>query len=236
MPTRRNGPVSSNVRRHKMNSWVIPGRYDFSIPEAQRLSDRTGVDVDLESVVRMCSRCIRLINETAPPPENNPMSWWDDLQALGDLMFAAIVRYGRTFNSGVRKGIPQNWIDALPEELRTSHAYFKALRDKFIAHSVNQLEDNQVFVMLTPQFSEIQEPSHITVDRGRLLGISKEDTVNLKVLAEALRSRLSIEMEAESNRLLELARGMSVDQIRARSTESAPIPSKAATFKARSQF
>ena len=88
-----------------MNSWIVPGRYDFSIPEAQRLSDLTGVDVDLEATVRICERCDRLINELGAPPEGNPLPWWDDFQALGDLMFAAVVRYGRTFNSGVRQGL-----------------------------------------------------------------------------------------------------------------------------------
>lgn len=219
-----------------MNSWIVPDRYDFSIPEAQRLSDLTGVDVDLEATVRICERCDRLIDEMAAPPEGNPLPWWDDFQALGDLMFAAVVRYGRTFNSGVRQGIPQDWLDSLSEVLRESHLYFKALRDKYIAHSVSKLEDNQVFVMLSPQFSEQQEPSHVTVDRGRLLGISKNDIERLKTLAGALRTRVGTEIDAECKRLLEIARGMPIEEIRARTTESVPIPSTKAIFKVRSKF
>ena len=219
-----------------MSSLIFPGRYDFSIPEAQRLSDLTGVDVDLEATVRICERCDRLINELVAPPEGNPLTWWDDFQALGDLMFAAVVRYGRTFNSGVRQGIPQEWLGSSEKNLAESHLYFKALRDKYIAHSVSQLEDNQVFVILTPQFSEQQEPSHVTVDRGRLLGISKKDIQLLKTLANTLRKKLATEIDIESNRLLEIARGMPIEQIRTRTTESVPIPSSKAAFKVRSKF
>ena len=145
-------------------------------------------------------------------------------------MFAAVVRYGRTFNSGVRKGIPQEWLSCLEGDLAENHVYFKALRDKYVAHSVSQLEDNQVFVLLSPQFSEQQEPSHVTVDRGRLLGISKEDIQRLKTLAGVLRKRVATEIDTESKRLLEIARGMPIEQIRARTTQSVPIPSTKAVF------
>lgn len=215
---------------------MVPGRHDFSIPEAQRLSDLTGVDVDLEATVRICERCDRLNKELGAPPEGDPFLWWDDFQAFGDLMFAAVVRYGRTFNSGVRKGIPQEWLSCLEGDLAENHVYFKALRDKYVAHSVSQLEDNQVFVLLSPQFSEQQEPSHVTVDRGRLLGISKEDIQRLKTLAGVLRKRVATEIDTESKRLLEIARGMPIEQIRARTTQSVPIPSTKAVFKARTKF
>jgi hypothetical protein len=103
-----------------MNSWVVPGRYDFSIPEAQRLSDLAGVDVDLEATLRICERCDRLMDEHGTPAEGDALLWLDNLQALGDLMFAAVVRYGRTSNSGVRKGIPQEWLNSLPDGLLVS--------------------------------------------------------------------------------------------------------------------
>jgi hypothetical protein len=154
-----------------MSCWTVPGRFDFSIPEAQRLSDLSSVDSDLEAVVRLCVRCERLLGNAPKVPPTEALAWWDDVQALGDLMFAAVIRYGRTLSSGVRQGIPTEWIESLPMPLRESHSYFKALRDMYVAHSVSQLEDNQVFVMLSPQFAEQQEPNAITVDRGRLASL-----------------------------------------------------------------
>ena len=219
-----------------MNSWHIQGRYDFSIPEAQRLSDLSGIDSDLEAVVRICARCEKLMNGMSKPTEADGLVWWEEMQALGDLTFAAVVRYGRTFASGVRRGIPSEWITLLPESLQESHTYFKALRDKYVAHSVSQLEDNQVFVMLAPQFSEDQEPTHITVDRGHLITLALPDIRRLAALAEALRKLVLTEVESETSRLLELARSMPIAEIKSRSSDSVPIPGKAETFKVRKKF
>lgn len=219
-----------------MSSWTIPSRYDFSVPEAQRLSDLSGIDSDLEAVVRLCNRCEKLMAGLSNAPEGNGLAWVEDFQALGDLMFAAVVRYGRTFTSGARQGIPTEWVEYLATPLRDAHAFFKVLRDKYIAHSVSQLEDNQVFVMLSPQFSEIQAPSHITVDRGRLVTLGVNDVLLLRSLAEELRSRVSREIEEESAKLLELARQIPIASIKQRGSESIPIPSTAAAFKVRGKF
>lgn len=219
-----------------MSEWIIPGRFDFSISEAQRLSDLTSVDSDLEAVIRICDRCERLSATLTKIPESAPLTWLDDLQAHGDLMFAAVIRYGRTIASGVRQGIPRDWIDALPKTAQESHEYFKALRDKYVAHSVNQLEDNQVFVMLTPQFGEDQQPAHITVDKGHLISLGSNDITRLRSLAEELRAVVCREVKSETARLLAIACQMPVAQIKARGSESIPIPGKAETFKPRSPF
>lgn len=216
--------------------WQMPGRYDFSIPEAQWLSDLSGIDADLEAVVRICTRCEKLMKGAHQPTQGDDLSWWGETQALGDLTFAAVVRYGRTFGSGVRKGVPPEWIPLLPKHVQVSHAYFKALRDKYIAHSVNQLEDNQVFVILTPQFAEDQEPTHITVDRGYLNGLDLTDLRRLASLAEGLRKFVADAIETETSKLLAIARSMPLDKVRARSTASVPIPGKAETFKIRKGF
>ena len=154
---------ASKVCAFNMNTWHIYGRYDFSIPAAQKLSDLSGIKSDLEAVIRICARCEKLTKEITFPEKKGGLEWFDEIQTVGDLAFAAVVRYGRTFNTGTRSGIPAAWITSLSSDLQKEHVYFKNLRDKYIAHSVNQLEDNQVFVMLSPQFSEDQRPTSITV-------------------------------------------------------------------------
>ena len=220
-----------------MNSWHIAGRYDFSIPEAQKLSDLAGIDVDLDAVIRICARCVAKAKEIAWPTEDSrDIRWYEELQSLGDLSFAAVVRYGRTFGSGTRSGIPAAWISTLPEALRDDHAYFKALRDKYVAHSVNELEDNQVFVLLKPQIGEHQEATSITVDRGRLVGIDPLKLETLSELASALKGMVVDAIDVETEMLLTVARSMRVEDIRARGTYSSPLPDKAATFKVRKKF
>ena len=219
-----------------MNEWNIPGRFDFSIPEAQRLSDLTSVESDLEAVIRICSRCERILPSLARIPGSEPTAWMDDLEALGDLMFAAVIRYGRTIATGVRQSIPKEWIDGLSEEDRAAHAYFKALRDKYVAHSVSQLEDNQVFVMLTPQFGDHQQPEHIVVDKGHRVTLGSDELMQLRSLAEALRAIVLGAIETEKVRLLEIARQMPTAKIKERGTESIPVPGKHEAFVARKSF
>jgi hypothetical protein len=223
-----------------MSDFIIPGRYDFSIPQAQRLSDLAGIDADLDSVVRMTIRCEKIGRQllTNPATASPSLDWQEDLLALGDLMFAAVVRYGRTLGTGVRMGIPKVWIESLPERLRESHEYFKALRDKYIAHSVNALEDNQVFLLLSPQLPNDanQRPHSISVDRGSLVGLARSDLVDLRELATVLKSRVGSEIQKETEKLLELAKAMPLEEIKRRGSESSPIPGKGDTFKGRKSF
>ena len=120
--------------------------------------------------------------------------------------------------------------------MREAHQYHKTLRDKFVAHSVNCLEDNQVFVMLSPQFSAEQKPSHITVDKGRLLTPNIKDVDSLSALAMQLKTRVGIEIDSETSRLLQLAQGLPLDQIKQRGTESVPLPNKSGTYRTRQKF
>jgi len=219
-----------------MSCWTVPGRYDFSIAEAQRLSDLNGIDADLAAVIRLCARWQKLAAEVGSPKEGSGLEWWERTQDLGDLGFAAVVRYGRTFGSGSRSGVLPQVIAALAEPHPDSHAYFKALRDKYIAHSVSELEDNQVFVMLTPQFGEPQVPGHITVDGGRFIGLGAQDIRRLSALAEAVREAVKNEIESESAKLLAIANSMSIEDIKARGSEAVPIPSANAAFRVRSKF
>jgi hypothetical protein len=219
-----------------MSSWIIEGRYDFSIAEAQWLSDLAGIESDLDAVIRLCKTFSTCTDRLVRNPNEDPLGWFEDLQMVGDLAFAAVVRFGRTLTSGVRDGLPTEWINSLPDELNQAHKYFKTLRDKYIAHSVNCLEDNQVFVMLTPQFSKDQTPSSITVDRGRLIALSIKDVTLLSQLATELKALVEAEIKIESERVLAIAKKMPVEQIKSRSIDSVPIPGKQETFKPRSKF
>jgi hypothetical protein len=124
-------------------------RFDFSIPEAQRLSDLTGVRSDLEAVGRICQRVQTSASNFGFEPGVNAVAFIEERMLVADLVCAGIVRIMRTHGTGARAGIPAEWVDALPRDLVEAHSYFKKLRDKFIAHSVSPLEDNQVFAWVT---------------------------------------------------------------------------------------
>ena len=160
------------------------------------------------------------------------MAWLEELQSIGDLAFAAVVRYGRTLAECV-KVFHQDWLASLSADLQESHAYFKVLREGHVAHSVSQLEDNQVFVFLSPQFAEQQEVAQITVDRGRLVTLGIADLRRLSCLARRSIKLSSRRLNPRVPGCSKFARSMSIDSIRARGAEAVPIPGNAHAFKVR---
>ena len=222
-----------DAQGRRMSVFDIPGRVDLSIKEAQWLADLHGIDNDLRDVVKLCNKCLDLMQALAPP-DSNPTDWLDKSWLSGEISFAAVVKYGRTFASGVRSSIPGSWITSLPSDYQDKHHYFKNLRDKFIAHSVNAFEDNQVFAYLHPQF----EPSgvkSITVDTGRCMSMSAGDVASLKRLVETLQQMVRYEITLETARILEIAKNMPLSELLNRETENRPIPSNDDVAKPRSK-
>lgn len=208
------------------------GRYDFTLPEAQWLSDLSGIASDLEAVVRICARANREAQEIENNRAGDALKLLEDRQLLADLVSAAVVRYVRTLGTGVRLGIPPKWLEELPLKLQTSSTYFKALRDKFIAHSVNSLEDNQVFVWLSGASEGRLAVSNISVDKGRFWP-GDDDAARLSQLAGTLLVRAKVEIESETQRLLGVARAMPIAEIIRRGSEELPIPKTAHVHRVR---
>ena len=214
-----------------MNDFDIPGRVDFSIRETQWLADLHGIESDLGDTDKLCAKSLALM-APAPDQEAQLANWVEQNWVAGELSFAAVVKYGRTFGSGVRASIPIEWLKSLPEPYQKCHRYFKDLRDKFVAHSVNAFEDNQVFACLSPQFAPTEVAS-ITVDTGRYTTLSTTDLTNLRKLAGALKARVQLEISHETARVLKLARAIPLADMLARETDSRPIPSASDVGKPR---
>lgn len=209
----------------------VPGRVDFSIAEAQWLADLHGVQEDLRATDRLCTKSLTLLRPS-PQEQEQLAVWFEDTWLAGELAFAAVIKYGRTFGSGARAGIPMAWINSLPTPYQECHRYFKDLRDKFIAHSVNAFEDNQVFAYLSPQFAPTQVSS-ITVDTGRFTALSTTEVGNLSQLTRALTQITALEISQETARVLAIARAFPLAEMLVRSTENRPIPGRELVGKRR---
>ncbi len=214
-----------------MNDFEIPERVDFSISEAQWLADLHGIESDLRGTDKLCTKSLALMR---PLPEENldAAERLENSWLAGELSFAAVVKYGRTFGSGVRAGIPITWIDRLPAPHQERHKYFKSIRDKFVAHSVNAFEDNQVFACLSPQFTPA-EVSSVTVDTGRFVSMSSSDVLSLKSLVGLLKQMVQHEIAQERSRVLQIARAMPLNELLARDTDNRPLPSSEDVSKSR---
>jgi hypothetical protein len=137
----------------------------LNIPEAKLYADFTGIKTDIREVQILCQRFLDRFFESTS--QN-----WADLEVL---CVAAIIRYGRTFPSGIRVGIDSEFIKLLDEEDQKAHVLFKALRDKWIAHSVNSFEENQLVVWLKPQVHQGSPVGGVSIQEVRVTSMGDVD-------------------------------------------------------------
>ncbi|MDD2335574.1 MAG: hypothetical protein PHD01_03255 [Geobacteraceae bacterium] len=172
----------------------------FSVKEAQLLADLTGVEVDLRATEEICDLILQ--NMAKEPME---------LLLVESLCAAALIRYGRSFGSGVRHTIPDEVVKGLPSESQKNHEFFKNLRDKWIAHSVNAFEENLVHAYLTPEERGPRSISSISVQHSRIVTLRGNNIAALKTLAVEMRKQVEILIDQEKKKVLEYARSLPVD-------------------------
>ncbi|XUW93805.1 hypothetical protein OH764_35585 (plasmid) [Burkholderia sp. M6-3] len=211
-------------------------RFHFSLPVAQRFSDLTGIKTDLEAVEKICGRLIAEKDQRVFRPEADLGISMDAIFFSDALFAAAVVRFLRTHQSGARCGIPAAWVRDLPPALRAVHEHIKAYRDKFIAHAVAPLEDNQVFVCVQVDGETPGTVTEVNVDHGRLMSGGGLDAFALMQLAKVLRAKVESEIEIEAAQVLAAARAMPVEDIIKRGSQQVPVPSTRAVSKGRKKF
>ena len=181
-----------------MADWVP---VDFQVPEAQRLADLTGVASDLDMAREICRTYVNY-------DEQGVLS---DLWLKMSLSMAAVVMYLRTSTSGVRAGIGSDHVRALPEPLREFHLHVKDLRDKWVAHSVNSLEETNVVVYPAPRELGVRRIDQVSTQHRFTCTLSIREASQLIDLCLALKAIVDGDIEAEKTRLLEFARSLPID-------------------------
>lgn len=180
---------------------------NFCPKEAQFLADLTGVEDDLRTTEDICRLLLEKKLEFQP---DEPLMGSTLQEALCS---AAIIRYGRSFTSSrVRAKVPQNIIASLPVEQQEIHEYFKNLRNKWIAHSENDFEENTVRAYLTPEERGPRKISQIGVQHAHVTCLGREDISRLKNLAAEVRERVAVVIKSENQKVLEYAQSLPVDQ------------------------
>jgi len=173
---------------------------NFCVKEAQLLADLTGVEVDLSATEDTCNL---LLTKTSEEQAD-----WTLVEALCS---AALIRYGRAFASGIRAGVPNEVITSLSDELQEMHQYFKNLRDRWIAHSLNAFEENMVHAYLVPEERGPKSIASISVQHQRVITLSAMDITRLKSLAAEVRKHIATCIEQEKRKVLEYAQSLPVD-------------------------
>jgi hypothetical protein len=175
---------------------------NLNVKEAQLLADLTGVLNDLQATVSICDLLMNELQKSQPE--------WRLLDALSA---AALVRYARSFTKGVRAKVPVAALSCLCPDLLKFHKWFIDLRDKYVAHSVNAFEENQVVAYLVPAERGPKGVASISVQQTRLASLGGSDIKKLKEICGGLQIYISKLVEEERSKVLELAKKIPVDQL-----------------------
>lgn len=203
---------------------------DFSVKEAQRLADLASVETDLETTENMCELFIK--ERQKPEPFSNPGSFL----IFEALCTAAIVKYGRSFVSGVREIVPDHLIAQLSQEHQESHVFFMGLRHRWVAHSVNTFEVMQVVAYLTPEERGPQGVSSISARPHRISSLGIEEMSSLQKLAAAVRESVKRVIQGEEQKVLSYARSLPPSQFYMQGDPPAIIPGDKDPGKARKKW
>ena len=137
---------------------------DLNLEEARYLADLVGVEVDLQSAIRLSKLLIRRFESSDY-----------DADFLDSISTAIVVRYSRPFVSGVRRKIRIEDIPNLNKEELNKHKWLLETRNKHIAHSVNEFEESKVVGYYVLESPEEKGITSISVQHGRIISLGYQD-------------------------------------------------------------
>lgn len=194
----------------------------FPHPEAELLGHLSGVQQDLDSTKDF----LELIG---PEPAHLTKLSVAEIDAFWT---AALVRYMRCFSGGIRFWPRDEFLASLDEAHRSWHDHFDDVRDKFYAHSVNDMESNMPTVSIRVDDDGSKQVGGVTIGTSRVLGFSPSVRSALLDLVSIAHQWVSKLIESECSRLTTIARAMDPEELFANGMVD-DIPGSGAVNKAR---
>ena len=170
---------------------------NISLPEAKRLADLYGVAIDLRACRDYCEKYLQVFSNILQPT--------DETKHLECFSVYIFVKYGRCFKGGVRNKLAEEILATSklsPDELDI-HQRVIEVRDKHIAHSVNDFESHKVRVWLNPE-EEGRKINHINIESDYLVGPEPKLFEKLKHLIDNLLKLIEDEKKLEEERLIQI--------------------------------
>lgn len=182
----------------------MPGLHravEVKMPEADVLADLYGIEYDLSTASYVCAKAVEL----------SQLEQRDYLHVEA-LVSAAIVRYGRCFSTGARLGLTREDIQGLDSAALEVHDYFKALRDKFVAHSVNPYENSYVTASASER-DGVKFPIESVNPGYHRLVLSANEAQGLSLLITKVKAIVNERIECERAKLLAFIKTLPLEVI-----------------------
>jgi hypothetical protein len=175
---------------------------DLRIPEAKRLADLHGIATDLQRAQEFARLFLSQFN-------TEPANW----QLVEPLSIAIAVAYARAFSGGVRHHLTQGDLIVLTDAQRASHQFLRDYRDKHIAHSVNEFEENTARANYCQERVATEGITSIGYSGSRLVSLSGREIQAVIEIAAALEIHVRSQIRAEEERLLPIVRAMPLEVV-----------------------
>lgn len=130
---------------------------------------------------------------------------------IESLYISALVSYIRGFTSGKRATRLSTDIFSMLEGAEAAHNYFKNIRDKHIAHSVNPFEQVKVGIRLSPKASNKKEVISVGVLSLDRICESSENLLILKQLIAIAKKELLLKISQYKKQILDQAKQENID-------------------------
>ncbi len=193
------------------------------LAEAARLADLYGVSLDLRAAASFCLRAITFDDERR-----------DYSDVVEGLVAAAVVRYFRCFAGGPRLGLLRDDLKHLDGKDLAAHDYLKALRDKFVAHSVNPFEETFVTVTARESDGVLFPIESVHPGQSRVILSSNEARALAHLISNVLRL-VDERIDAEEKRLLKTIQALPLETIHAGDLHTPRVLKDEDVFKTRPQ-
>lgn len=170
--------------------------------EAHDVAGLGAIDQDLEWVTQ-CAQRLKVVRSMKE----------SDFIVIESFMIAMMVKYGRCFATGVRRSMPKEIILSLPKKYRERHEYFKNLRDKYIAHSVNYYEQYWTTAYIDKADPKHQKFDSIGFRHERMGNISIKEIDSLIELVGKIRNKLKRLIEKEKKKVLKITKKIPIQEL-----------------------
>ena len=186
---------------------------DVEMEEARYLADLNGIQIDLEIVIKFCNYFLNIYSIEKLD---------STLQEI--LTIAILVKYSRSFLSGVRSKLSISDVPGLTEEELAEHGKFIALRNKYIAHSVNEYEENKVVARYNDEKVYDEGITSISIQHTRLISISAYDVQAIIFLSRKILDYVDTKIKVEKDKILSLVRNQPINEVLEKGASSSKNP------------
>ncbi|MDZ4073313.1 MAG: hypothetical protein U1E04_01035 [Hylemonella sp.] len=180
------------------HTWV-----DLHMPEASLLADLNGIVGDLQKAREYAEMMVQA--QLGGPSHN--------MLLVEPLCIAMTVTYARVFSSGVRHSLQETDLHGLSETQRETHQFLRDFRDKHVAHSVNEFEENSARACYCVERLHDEGFTSIGYGGGRIASIGGDFVHGLIEITRLLETHVRKQIAVEEQKLLSTVRAMPIKEV-----------------------